>query len=60
MTKNELHPSISPWEQPVIINVGIELFFQSLKEQSAGVVQVNWTPPSSPNEEIRSILDELL
>jgi succinyl-CoA synthetase alpha subunit len=44
---------------PEIINVGIELFHQSLEKQNAKVHQVEWKPPAEGNIEIINMLDEL-
>lgn len=41
------------------INVGVESFFDSLKAQGAQVVQVDWRPPASGNEDLMSILEKM-
>ena len=38
------------------VNVGLESFYDSLKEQGAEVVQVDWRPPAGGNEKLMSIL----
>jgi hypothetical protein len=47
--------------QPLkIINVGLELFYQSLLLQKAKVVQVDWQPPAGGDKRITNLLDKLL
>lgn len=46
-------------EKPKVINIGIELFYESLVKQGAKVLQVNWKPPASSDEELLDILDRL-
>ena len=41
------------------INVGVESFYDSLKAQGAQVVQVDWRPPASGNEDLMSILEKM-
>jgi FdrA protein len=41
------------------INVGLESFAQSLKEQNASVIQVNWRPPAGGNERLMAILERM-
>ena len=43
-----------------VINVGLEMFAESLADQSAEVVRVNWKPPVELDPEIEEILDDLL
>ena len=43
-----------------VINVGLQLFAESLTEQSVEVAQVNWKPPVELEPELEEILDELL
>ena len=47
-------------DKPVIINIGIGEFFQSLVDQEIEVVQVHWRPPSDAAEEVMDLLDDLL
>ena len=47
--------------QPLkVINVGLELFYQSLMLQKAKVVQVDWQPPAEGDQRIINLLDRLL
>jgi len=41
------------------INVGLEVFFDSLEIQGASVVQVDWRPPAGGNEKLMSLLSQL-
>ena len=41
------------------INIGLESFFDSLKEQGAEVVQVDWRPPASGDERLMDILSKM-
>jgi FdrA protein len=41
------------------INVGLELFAESLVAQDAPVVQVDWKPPASGNERLMGILERM-
>ncbi len=45
---------------PVAINVGIQDFAESLREQGAEVIHVDWTPPAGGDREILDLLDQLL
>ena len=42
------------------INLGIGDFAQSLEDQEAQVVHVDWTPPAGADSEIVAILDKIL
>lgn len=57
MTKN----SIKPLPEPIrVINVGLDLFAESLKEQGIEVAQVSWEPPVKGDPELMAILEDLL
>jgi len=43
-----------------VINLGIDKFYASLKDQNIEVIQVNWSPPAGGDEELLDILDSLL
>ncbi|MBN1314613.1 MAG: hypothetical protein JXA42_04070 [Anaerolineales bacterium] len=47
-------------QQIKVINVGIELFAESLQEQGVEVVHVTWEPPAKGDPELMNILSELL
>ena len=41
------------------INVGLESFTDSLRDQGAEVVQVDWRPPAGGDERLASLLTRL-
>jgi FdrA protein len=41
------------------INVGLETFTESLADQGAQVVQVEWRPPASGDEKLMAILERM-
>ena len=45
---------------PVIVNIGVLDFSHNLQTQGAQVIQVDWSPPASGDEEILTLLDKLL
>jgi FdrA protein len=46
--------------QPVaVINIGLETFFDSLTQQGAKAVQVDWRPPAGGNERLMDILSKM-
>ena len=47
-------------EQTRVINIGLELFAEALKEQGVEVAQVSWEPPAKGDPELMAILDDLL
>jgi hypothetical protein len=44
----------------VVINLGLKLFADNLKEQGVEVVQVDWTPPAGGDKDLLELLDKLL
>jgi FdrA protein len=47
-------------EKPLkVINVGLELFFESLQAQGVDAVQVDWKPPAGGDERLAGLLDRL-
>ncbi len=44
----------------VIISLGLRTFAESLEEQQADVVQVDWVPPAGGDMEMIELLDQLL
>jgi FdrA protein len=44
---------------PAVVNVGLELFHDSLVAQGASSVQVDWRPPAGGNEKLAAILERL-
>lgn len=47
-------------EPPKVINIGLEIFYESLLAQGAEAVQVDWKPPAGGDERIAKLLDKLL
>jgi FdrA protein len=45
---------------PVVVNIGIVEFAESLEEQGAEVVHVDWKPPAGGDEELAELLDRLI
>lgn len=43
-----------------VINLGAELFADALRDQSVPVQQVLWTPPRDQDEDLMTLLDDLL
>jgi hypothetical protein len=43
-----------------VINVGLEIFFTSLKLQQVNVIDASWSPPAKLDKETEDILDKLL
>jgi hypothetical protein len=44
---------------PVVVNVGIREFAESIVEQEKPVVQVDWSPPRELEEDLADLLKEL-
>ena len=47
-------------EELIVINIGLEIFAQSLEEQGIKVVHVDWSPPAGGDAEIIKLLDKLI
>jgi len=43
-----------------VVNIGIDLFAETLRQQSVDVIQVQWSPPATQNEDLMNLLDSLL
>jgi hypothetical protein len=43
-----------------VINLGLDIFFQSLQDQRVNVVQVDWRPPTKLDKETEDILSKIL
>ena len=46
-------------EGPVVANVGVREFAESLAAQDTPVVQVDWSPPPELEEDLAVLLEEL-
>jgi hypothetical protein len=47
-------------EGPIVVNIGPRQFGDSVRDQDAEVVQVDWTPPAGGDTELAQLLDELM
>ncbi len=47
-------------EPIVAINLGLQVFSESLEDQEVEVVHVNWSPPAGGDQEMMDILEDLL
>jgi len=43
----------------VVLNMGLEGFYQDLKEQNIKVVQIDWRPPAGGNKKMIELLNKL-
>lgn len=46
--------------EPKVINIGLEFFYKSLKDQNVKAVHVVWQPPPKIEKDLQDILDKLL
>lgn len=44
----------------IVINVGLQGFAESVEDQEAEVIQVDWKPPAGGDQEMIDLLDDLL
>jgi hypothetical protein len=47
-------------EKVKVVNIGLELFAESLKQQGVEIAHVAWQPPAQGDPELMGILDVLL
>ncbi|MGB7096408.1 MAG: acyl-CoA synthetase FdrA [Anaerolineales bacterium] len=60
ITDSAVEVDLQALNQPMAaINVGLETFTESLVEQGAQVLQVDWRPPASGNEQLMGILERM-
>jgi FdrA protein len=59
MNTHEPHKDLLS-EEPVVVNIGLAEFSQALMDQGIQVIQVDWRPPAAGDEELVSLLDELV
>ncbi len=45
---------------PVVVNLGVREFAESLQDQGVEVVHVEWAPPAGGDTEMAALLDKLL
>ncbi len=43
-----------------VINIGLEFFYKSLKDQNVKAVHVVWQPPPKIEKDLQDILDKIL
>jgi FdrA protein len=43
----------------VVINMGVELFAENLRQEKVGVLQMDWRPPAGGNKRLVSLLEKL-
>jgi len=60
MTESKQQPGRLIVDSLVVINVGIELFYQSLDAQGVETISVNWKPTPEISTEMNDILSQLL
>lgn len=47
--------------QPLaVVNIGLDLFAETLAEQDVDVVHVQWSPPEERDEDLMNLLDALI
>lgn len=56
---NEFHPPDLLRSPVRAVNVGLEVFYQSLQAQGVEVAHVDWRPPAGGDERLAGILDKL-
>ena len=47
-------------QPPCVVNIGIDRFAQTLRQQSVPVVQVLWKPPPPQDDDLLNLLDALI
>jgi hypothetical protein len=47
-------------EKLIVINIGLDVFRDSLDQQDVEVIRVLWRPPHKPPADLEEILDRLL
>ncbi|MEM1769751.1 MAG: hypothetical protein QXT92_01890 [Nitrososphaerota archaeon] len=47
-------------EELKVANIGLEIFYRSLKDQAVEVVQISWQPPPSLERRLKDKLEKLL
>ena len=45
---------------PIVINLGLEGFAESVEDQDAPVVHIDWSPPAGGDQDMSNLLDQLL
>ena len=47
-------------EKLKVINIGVQTFYESLKQQGIDVVHVDWRPPAGGDVKLANLLKKLL
>lgn len=47
-------------EELKVVNIGLEIFYRSLRDQNVESVHVNWQPPPQLEKDIKEKLDKVL
>lgn len=47
-------------EKLKVINIGVQTFYETLKQQGVEVVHVDWKPPAGGNTELIKLLKKML
>jgi hypothetical protein len=47
-------------DRPVVINIGVRDFAESLEDQQVEVIHVEWSPPAGGDREMAELLQKLL
>lgn len=45
--------------KPKVINIGVKIFYDSLREQGVKVIHVDWRPPAGGELDLAKLLDKL-
>lgn len=46
--------------KPVVMNIGLDIFYESLRQQGVEAVHVKWQPPPQLEKEYQDILSKIL
>lgn len=45
--------------RPNIINIGVRIFYDSLKQQNVKTIHVDWRPPSNGDSDLVALINKL-
>ena len=45
--------------RPNIINIGVRIFYDSLRDQGVKVIHVDWRPPAGGEPDLAALLEKL-
>ena len=46
--------------EPIVVNIGLRAFAESLKDQGIEVVHIDWAPPAGGDQAMIDLLENLL